>query len=254
MEELKDYSKDLYDLTEKELANRFGSKYPGLLRRGLNPEYFPILTDDTLSVDEMAEKLELSKDYVYGLRSALLKEGFAERRTPNWFYKVGRRKYAEKKRKIIPLEEILRRREERLRRKEERKSLRDEKFLSYFENPLTTQDASYVSGISINNVSKKANRLVREGLLNKLSLNKSKKGRRYSIRDLVGQHHNIYFYKDDSEVQMAEIVLQRILDASDYEIHPYKKSALTRHIKKVLPKNISEMVRDCYISDFYVSL
>lgn len=83
MSESKEKSlEELRKMSSKELASYFNMEMRRAcaLKRALKPGYYEILTNNTLSVSEMVEKLGINKSIAATYRESLIKAGLAERK------------------------------------------------------------------------------------------------------------------------------------------------------------------------------
>ena len=207
---------ELRKMSYKEIAEDLGiPKYKAIyLKIGIDPVYFPVLTDHSKSVKKMAEDTELKKSQVCNCRSALITTGIEKRKEKIEF--AHRFKPAVKAYKV-----------------------RD-----YITgNPSTNEEIGRYLGMNPNAAAQHINVLKRKGEARNvvMRLGTARDKCPFSSEDLIGElsGKSIAYVEGDDK-----LVGKKITDYLSSEMGTLERRILTKKFNRFLPQPIREVVFD----------
>lgn len=193
----------------------YAEKYAYKLRGAL--KHYVILSDVSLSRQEMAEKAGLSFNTVQHYRGLLTSLDLADKKI-------------------------------KLRSPE--KGIDDKEFLEYVKGPRTIEDLMENMGFSKYYICKRVGELSKKELLRKqnfIHLGIGTGSKKYRRKDLLPGMPNVYVFKPGQEEMMADIVIFYI-SADEFleDISSGKKHSLTSCLQNSLPKDLFEIIYPKY--------
>jgi DNA-binding Lrp family transcriptional regulator/transposase len=220
---LEEYLGELRKMSYKELAEFFdislATSYR--LKRSIQPNVYEVLTDPYLSIEEMAEKLGITKQsaamYRRLLRKILNEVGISLQPYPKYKYQV---KYKYKKIYIrIPIDLL--------------------------DKPRSIEDLQNNIGLSRETIVNELRKLEEEGKVKsfRLYIGSKRGGQKHRSYKLFGKLTNkTYFYNPDYEENAANFILENIFPEGSREISKGKMYALRYHLRSCLPESLFEKV------------
>jgi predicted transcriptional regulator len=285
MPELKEKSlEELYKMSYKELSKylKISEKDAVRLKLALNPKYYPVLTNNALTYNEMAKKLGITESTVKAYRASLTKAGLIERKRKKRDTKERIRKLLDKNpltwreirekmgnnfyawalvsrdivsighrgRKLYCLkgqEDLARSRLkmlEEFEKIEERLNKRYAKLLDAITQPMTYKDLVERSGWSMGKVQCAVRNLEKEGKLVRFTLYGGiGKYRRYKIFGKLAKKQ-LYFYKPGQEEDVAKFIIENLPPKEKLDKNIRK--CLTHVLKQNLPEQVFNLVYQYY--------
>jgi DNA-binding Lrp family transcriptional regulator len=272
MPELKGkFLEELQKMSYKELSKYFkmSEKSACNLKYALNPNYYPVLTDNTLTSNEMAEKLGIAERTVRTYRASLTKAGLIERKRKKRDIRERIRKLLDKnpltwceiKEKIggdfyltaMKSGNIVsigphRQKLYCLKGQEDLAHLRLEKMLGYAKlldaitQPVTYKDLTERLGWSMGKVRRAVKNLEKERKLLRFTFY----GARGKYRKIFGRLvKKLYFYKLGQEEDIAKLIIENLPPKE--KLDKNMKKCLTQVLKQNLPEPIFNLIHQYYL-------